>query len=358
MGWNYVATFTGTWSIADFPAGAVDESGTLWVMYGDKGNSDRLTYFSHSLPQNGTSFRVYPNPLKTCSWGSPYLVPVHGKLVTLWTDWGSSYNLWGVLDPENQSLSQKALVNYSRAGSVAAYFPQIDTLFTTGQGYGDAHREENLDLVYNDVTGLDTPEPHTGGIYELQSSLGQNQPCHKSYYPPGVAAMPNGEVAVLFKGIGRPGAANSDDKLYFISATNPLKPEFSDARSVQYPGPGETSATAVSMTRPNLALHGTGSAATLVAMYPGTASGQLSYLVGTLNGDGVTWAAPPPDGIVPLDAVLAHAGAGEGPVTLTNPVAVWVTAPESSDTLYLLVGDQVDGTIEGPLYVVRYMGEQ
>ena len=359
MGWNYVATFTGTWSIANFPTGAVDESGTLWVMYGDEGKNQALTYFSHPLPQNGASFRVDPIPLAQRTTGSPCLMRVRGQLLPMWVEAERPQWLaWGVLDPETRSLSQKGLLGYTPDGALAAFFPKTDCLLATYRGVNKAgSSQEDGRLNSATVTGLGTPEPLTyNGTYPLLS--GQN--INNSYYSPAVAAMPNGDVAVLFKGVGRPGAANSDDKLYFMSAMwapDPLNTNFSVARPVQYPGHGGTSATAVSMNRPGLALHGTGLAATLVALYPGTVAGQLSYLVGTLNGGGVTWAAPPPNGTVPLDGLLANAGAGGGAVTLTNPVGVWVTASEASETLYLLVGDQVDGHIKGPLYVVRYMGE-
>jgi hypothetical protein len=357
MGWNYVATFSGTWSIANFPTGAVDESGMLWVMYGDAGQDQALTYFSHTLPQNGTLFPINTTTRLTHrTMGSPCLMPVDGKLVAVWpADHHNSSNpqWWGVLDPETRSLP-KTPIHCSPDGGLAAFFPKTDCLFIAYRGpFSGAPIPDEVHLFYGTVTGLDTPKPQTSDWKFLRAGWTH----FESSYSPAVAAMPNGEIAVLFKGVGTPGAADSDDKLYFTSAPDPLNPTFPVPKPVQYPGPGGTSVTATSMNRPSLALHGTGKAATLVALYPGTAAGQLSYLVGTLNGGGVKWAAASQSGTVPLDGVLAKAGPGESAVKLTNPMGVWVTAPAASDTLYLLVGDQVDGTIKGPLYVVRYTGD-
>ncbi len=358
MNWNYVATFTGMGSIADLPAGALDESGTLWVMWGDAGRNQALTCFSQSLPQNGKSVPVSPSqPSNRATTGPPCLISVHGHLVTLWTDVGSDGNLlWGILDSPTRLTTIAGVANHLPDGALAAFFPGLDHLFVAMTG----PKNEDYHLKSTTITGLDKPVPHNSPSAKpfATSNVPPGQDPCRSRYAPAVAAMPDGRVAVLWRGMGGPDAADSDNKLYFMSAPDPLHPVFPFTGALQYPGPGGSSATATSLSRPSLALHGTGPAATLVAVYPG--SGRLSYLVGTLNGGGVTWAAPPQngtsDGTVPLADLLANAGADKGAVKLTNPVGVWVTAPGSSNTLYLLVGDQADGKITGPLYLVRYGG--
>ncbi|SOD02609.1 hypothetical protein SAMN05216486_10489 [bacterium JGI 053] len=371
MAWNYVATFTGTWSIANLPAGAVDKSNTLWVMYGDEGQNSALTYFSEPIPHDGKLSPVDPTRLSQRTADSPCLVPVHGQLVTLWSSITDQKLLWGVLDAKTKSLSEHSLSS-TRAGALAAFFPETDCLFTAFRGDTPSQSfRGNFPLLYCDVIGPDTPQPQTRTPMDFSASAPNAPGLYDAYYSPAVAAMPagaaspGGEIAVLWKGIGSPGAESSDNELYFVSAPDPLKPVFPGTGLLRYPGPGGAPTTATTMNRPSLALHGTGKTpATLVAVYSGTAtgssykaSGQLRYLVGTLTRSGVTWAAPLPNGTVPLGALLANAAPGGGAVTLTNPVGVWVTAPTPSNTLYLLVGDQVDGRIKGPLYVVRYMGE-
>jgi len=360
MNWNYVATFTGTGSIAHLPSGTVDESGSLWVMWGDAGEGKALTYFSQPVPRNGASFPVKATRLPQGTNTSPCLMRVHGRFVTLWDEVREDTLCWGVLEPKAGSLDLKGtFYTHEADGPLAAFFPVADSLFIAfRRHYEFKSFTDDPDFLYNNVIGLGTPEPHALGN---ETFLNVADTPYKSYYSPAVTAMPGEKVAVLWKGIGRPGDAGSDNKLYFVSAPQSLRPAFPSAVApVRYPGPGGASVTATCTNRPSLALHGTGPAATLVAVYPGTTSGHLSYLVGTPNDKGVTWAAPPQngtsDGTVPLRDLLANAGPGGGPVTLTNPVGVWVTAPEHSNTLYLLVGDQSGDTIAGPLYLVRYMG--
>jgi hypothetical protein len=365
MNWNHVATLEIktnvdskiTGSIAYLPTGAVDESGTLRVMWGDK-NSHVLSYFHHPLAKGGTSsvvpipIRLYEEePEKTSQAPlvmtsvSPCLVYAGGPLVAMWVEVSAQSTVarWGKLDPESGLLEKIADIGNTPAGVQGAYFPEDDCLFT---GYGAelprqvSGHDSTLLLRHIRLTGLDRSDLQISA----KRSFGED---FRSYYSPAAAAMPNGHVAVVFKGIGKPGEGKADNNLYFASAPNPWAPEFPNPAPVKYGG-----ATATSMNRPSLTLHGTGSAATLVVVYPGTSPGQLNYLVGTPDGTAVEWAAPPQggttDGTVPLRDLLG--------VELTNPVGVWVNAPDRRDTRYLLVGDTHNDTIAGTLYLIRYMG--
>lgn len=368
MNWNYVATFTGTGPISNLPTGTLDgKRENLWVMWGDAGQGRALSYFSHKLSQNGTSFPVAPTRLSQKTECSPCLMCVgEQKLVVLWVDVGGSSG-WGVLNAQTGSLESGRALAVTVDGALAAVY-QTDSLFVVMRG--TQHREvvpdgEWSDLYYSGVHRLLTDTP----IYsspQLFTTFGNPDLSFRSFYSPAVARMPSGAMAVLYKGPGRPHASSSDYELYYTSTPQTNAPEFRPKELVVYPVPGKEPTVATATNRPSLALHGDGQAATLVAVFSGMNTGRLSYLVGTPTGGNVKWAAPPQlgtsDGTVPLDDLLAHAGPDRSPVKLTNPVGVWVTAPGPSNTLYLLVGDQLDGdqthsnTIPGPLYLVRYMG--
>jgi hypothetical protein len=361
MNWNYVATFTGTGPIANLPTGTLDKKReNLWVMWG--GTDHAILYFKHALSQNGTSFSGAPARVNTrITECSPCLVWVNEQLVTLYVEGG--YLEWGVLHPEAKSLEYKShLVVRPVDGALAAFFP-TNSLFVATRG--EQHSVERpagewSDLYYTNLVELGTANAHDLPRPPLPFKSSNPDSLFRSYYSPAVATMPNGEIAVLFKGTGRPHSSSCDYELYFTSAPDPAKPVFLPAELVKYPVPGKSPNLATTMNRPSLALHGKDKAATLVALYSGMNTGTLDYLVGTPIGSRVTWEAPPQngtsDGTVPLDDLLAEAGPGGSAVKLKNPVAVWVNAPDPSNTLFLLVGEQSGDTIAGPLYLIRYMG--
>jgi hypothetical protein len=356
MGWNYMATFNGNWSIPYLPGAALDAAGNLWVMWGDSSTS-ALTYFTQALGESGQPVKVSPTPTNQATRRSPALVPADGKLVALWRGVGDDQAIRiSLVSPGLTPFTPQTIGGANTVdGPTAAYLANADVVFPVWRGSYPSTGTSDTTFWYSNVSNPGS------GQFGTATTQSFNNGKFNSYYSPAVVAMPGGGVGVCWKGVGAPGTG-VDDQLYFSAAQSNSSPQWTpgDAVPVTYQVSGSTT-KATALNRPSLALLSTSQTETLILAYtsspPGAASGgarQLSYLLGTLNGGAVTWTAPSSaDGAVPLGTVLAAAGGG----SMTNPVAVWVAAAGTGSPLYLLVGDQAGGTITGPLYLLAYSGE-
>lgn len=354
MGWNYVTTFTGTWSITHLPGAALDADNQLWVMWSDSNKEYALTYFTQPLPPAEATLQIQDTGRKT--EGSPCLAVADGQLLALWRGVGDHQRIHiSPVRPGGTSLIPQVMVDANTVdGPTAAYLANPDVLFAAWRGSFLTSDPNNGDTTfwYSSVSQPGSDAPNAAGALSFSDDN------FNSYYSPAVVAMPGGGVGVCWKGTGAPGSGASDDQLYFTAATSIDSPNWTPSAAV--PITCTTSGgfvTPTALNRPSMALLSTPQAETIVVSYTTgspTGSNQLSYICGTLQDGSMAWrVSPVTNGTVPLAAVLGNAVGGN----MTNPVGVWATAPGSGSPLYLLVGDQAGGSIDGPLYLLAYSGE-
>lgn len=347
MSWNYLGQFTGSWSISTPPAAAVDGSGDLWVMWPEAGN-EQLTYFTRPLPSAGASVAVGTTTTNWVSGGPPCLVPMQGQMAALWRGTTTQAIYFCQMPPASAMQPIQILGANTLDGPLAIYDSGGDTLFVAWRG-----ADGDQQFYSMNVTRASTPSPVFLNAGLFAGSPGQ------SYFTPAVAMLENGVLAACWKGEGPP--QGGDGQLYSSTAPGLTNLAWTAAPGrIEFGIPGGQEAL-MSINRPSLVNLNTSTTAGTVVMVFTNLVSELSYLVGQMVSGTLLWGGPSEDGgapgLLPVDALLATAGPGGRAVSLANPVAVWAAAPGSGCPRYLLVGDQLNGTITGPLYLLSYDGE-
>lgn len=341
MGWSYIGQFTGKWSISRLPAAALDDSGNVWVMWGNGPEMD-LRWFKQSLPPETGAVAVVPTLTPRSTQGSPCLVPLPGQLLALYRggDNDQGIHLWPML----RGVPNAELINGANTadGPTAAYIDDTGSVFVTWRGSESSPGNGDTTFWYSNISA-----PQTAPNAAAAQSF--NQPGFMSYYSPSVAPMPGGGFAACWKGVAPP--ANGDNRMWFSTVPSSNSQAWTPSSPpgiVVFSVPGGFTTPLVT-NRPSLARVTSQKEDKLVLVYS-SVSGDLGYLLGSVDENGLNWSVPQQAGDVPWKVPLEILPVPKP----ANPIAVWVATHRANEPRYLLVADQQGGTIGGPLYVLAF----
>lgn len=352
MPWAYVATLALPGQVQSLVGAAVsspaaDPPGTLLALWSGGSGGGPLTAFQYDIPaffQSPTPpVPVTPAPLQGIdSTNDPSAVFWKGAFYLFWRGSGGDASIY--CSPLDNPKPFTLVSSATQDAPMVACVPGTDQVFIGYNGPNLSLQNVSFCIVGQlESTPTLTTQPTA-------------VPGASSYYSPGVSATPDGGVSLFFKG------DQSDNTLYYTSASQPATGNFSTVTTVDFNGPAlatgkPTLATWVPSPPPVHAgaTHDSGSPTggsapvpVLVAVYP--YNNNLWYMEAPYHAAGVTWASQTQ---IPVSSILGTASPTGGPVTLANPAAVWATSPVASDTVFLLIVDLDAGDT---MYLVRYTG--